>query len=94
VENQVQVVSGLSGHYTTLWCNLQGGSVAPAGGLVFTLQVNGGAAALTCTIAAGASTGSGTGSVTATPGDLVDIAAPSAGVPNNTTVSAQVTVGP
>jgi hypothetical protein len=67
-------------------------STAPAASITWTLRKNGANTTLTCTIAGGATTGSGTGTaVTLSAGDLVDVALPAAG---NRNVPMSAAIGP
>jgi hypothetical protein len=70
------------GTYKNMLCFTQ---TAPTVANTFTLDQNGASSVLTCTINAGATTGSGTDStgVTLSAGDLVDVAMPTANAANH-----------
>jgi hypothetical protein len=55
--------------------------IAPAQNLTYTFRVNGANTGLTCTILAGQTLGTGTGTATIAPGSRIDIASPAAGNP-------------
>jgi hypothetical protein len=72
-ENQVQQIISLEATYTTMRCFIQGGL---GENVTFTLRDNEQNTGLTCTVEKGKTTGSGSGTVTLKPGDLVDVASP------------------
>jgi hypothetical protein len=67
-----------SGTLTTMTC-FQNGTASVA--VTYTLRKNAASTTLTCTIAAGATRGVGTGSVAFSSGDLLDVASPESGAP-------------
>jgi len=77
-EGEVQQIVASGATFTTMRCHV---AVAAAGSTTYTLRVNGGNSTLTCTIAGGQTNGSGSGSVTVSAGDSVDVATPGAGTP-------------
>ena len=86
-EGEAQQIIAAGATFTTMRCH-----VAVAGGStnVFTFRVNGVNTTLTCTITAGQTNGSGTGSVSVAAGDLLDVATPAA---NTTAQPASFAVG-
>jgi hypothetical protein len=78
-EIKVQQIVAAAGSATTMRCFSED---APAVNITFTLRKNGADTALTCTILAGQTSGSGSGSASWVAGDLLDVRAPAAGMPN------------
>ena len=78
-ESQVQQIVSVEATYTTMYCDIE---VAPSEDIAFTLRDNQENAGLTCTVEKGKTTGTGGGSATLKPGDLVDVATPEKGMPN------------
>jgi hypothetical protein len=77
-EVKVQQIVAAEATYTTMRCFIE---TAPTSNLTFTLRDNAENTALSCTVKAGETAGSGTGTATVQPGDLVDVATPSSNVP-------------
>jgi hypothetical protein len=77
-EGEVQQIVAAGATFTAMRCWMNGTS---ASNLTFTLRVNGANSGLTCTITAGQSKGSGTGTAVVVAGDLLDVATPSASTP-------------
>ncbi len=85
-----QQIVAASGHFTALYCYAAN---VPTVSTTFTLRDNASDTSVTCTIAAGAHTGSTTGlSVPFSAGDLLDVSTPANG--NGGKASFAVTVGP
>jgi hypothetical protein len=75
MEPLVQQINGVTGHVTSMRCFVNGTSATAE---TYTLRDNATSTTATCTIAAGATTGSGGPySVAITAGDLLDVATPS-----------------
>jgi hypothetical protein len=76
----VQQVVSQGATFTAMRCSL---AVAPAQNLTYTFRINAANASpgLTCTILAGATVGTGSGSATVSPGDRIDVLSPAAGNP-------------
>jgi hypothetical protein len=74
-EPAVRVIVPKTITITSMFCYEQAAATS-TGGNIFTLVVNGTASSLSCNIANGATTGSGTGSVSVTAGQQVDVATP------------------
>jgi hypothetical protein len=72
-ENDVQQIVSVEATYTTMRCFIEGGAGKT---LSFTLRDNEKDSGLTCTIEKGNTTGSGSGTATLKPGDLVDVETP------------------
>jgi hypothetical protein len=87
-EGKVQQIVVAAATFTTMRCFMNGTASVS---LTFTFRDNGANTGLSCTIAAGATTGTGTGSATVAPGDLVDVATPAANTPGQ---FGSMTVGP
>jgi hypothetical protein len=78
-EPKVQQIVAAEATYTTMRCYVEKTVSSP---LTFTLRDNGkDVTGLTCLIEANKTTGSGTGTATVKPGDLVDVATPGSNVP-------------
>jgi hypothetical protein len=87
-EGKVQQPISNAATYTKMSC-FQNGTAGVA--LTYTFRDNGANTGLSCTIPAGATTGSGTGSATVAPGDLVSVGTPAANTPGQ---YGAFTVGP
>jgi hypothetical protein len=87
-EGKVQQVVVAAATYTTMRCFMNGTASVS---LTFTFRDNGANTGLSCTIPAGATTGTGSGSATVAPGDLVDVGTPAASTPGQ---FGSMTVGP
>jgi hypothetical protein len=77
-ESQVQQIVSEETTYTTMRCFIE---KAPKENITFTLHDNGEKAGLTCTVEKEKTTGSGGGTATLKPGDLVDVATPETETP-------------
>jgi hypothetical protein len=77
-ERQVQQIVSAEATYTRMRCFIE---VAPGETITFMLRDDEKNTSLTCTVENGKTTGSGTGTATLKPGDLVDVAMPEKGTP-------------